>query len=106
MQKFWDAVTQLAEVGIDVIIRKNNDRICGYFQNGFYRSDGDAYLFFHKDNLILNTRFDGEHLIQSAWDLGYISHNYWKISRGLNPKWRAQAIPWIWVYKKLKLDLK
>ncbi len=104
MQKLWDMVVQLIEVGIDVTIRKDNERICAYFQNGFYRSDGDAYIFLHKGNVILHTRFDGEHLIQSMWDLGYTSHATWKLCKGLNPKWHNHALPWVWMYKKLRLE--
>lgn len=104
MSLLYDLVGSLCEANIDVIIRKNRDRPCAYLTSGFYRCDGDAYVFENRSVLILYTRFGGEKQIQILYDLAYESHIQWKLSRNQNPRWKDQSPNWIPLYQRLKLE--
>jgi hypothetical protein len=103
MNKFFELLVNLSDAGIEVVIRKNRDVPCAFFLSGFYRSDGDAYVFLHKEQLVLSTRFSGDMVIQSLYDIVYESHAQWKISRSLDSKWKHQSSQWVPLYQRLKL---
>ena len=103
MQKYFNLLANFIDSNIDVIVRKNLDRPCIFFFSGFYQSDGDAFVMFNKDNLIFHSRFRGDIEIETIYDLGYESHNAWKLSRNLNDRWRHQATAWIPIYQRLRL---
>ena len=103
--KLLDMMQHLVEFELELTMKKSEGVMCAYFQNGFYQSDGDAYLKQSDNKVELYTRFDGFRAVDSLELLTYESHLCWRKAKNLHDRWQAPARGWLPLYKKYKLEI-
>lgn len=102
----YELVTELmCKYGIKVRMEYRNDidktpRF--YFENGFYKSDGSAYLQDDADgNAQLHTRYDQQCLIENIFDIGHVSYRWYETSKFRYDGWNLPAEEWAQFYTNL-----
>lgn len=100
-EKLLLLVETLVRNGIDVELTLYHGNIAARPKNGFYKSDGCAFLYCDKnDEMFLDTRY-GEHTeVSSLGDVVSESYHWWDRSKERFDGWKRPAKEWMSLYKE------
>lgn len=104
MEEMMKLVFELVEAGVQMNLVKKDGETRAYFEDGFYKSDGCAYLIEGaRGDIQLHSRYDTMDQVGDLEDVAIESHNWFERSRERHFGWSAPAEGWIRLYERFNL---